>query len=149
MTTVIPSDIEAAGGDCVERYLSFLDAGQTESFAGILAMRKAPGLKTNASMVAAQNQSRGGGTLADQFKGNENLMEYRIQQARKHGYSPKPTDYYDSSRASFPGDPKAWTGSSQSLGDVRREIHRQGHGMAIGDDVSSRTQMLHPFHPRS
>lgn len=131
----IPADIEAAGPDVIEHYLSLIDSGQSASFAGIIAMRKTPGLKTDSAMVAAQNQERGGATLADQFRGNENLLQYRIQQARKNGYEPKATDFYNSSMARFPGDPRAFTGASQSIGDIKRDMARTGDGLAVGDRV--------------
>ncbi len=135
----IPADIESAGGHVIEYYLHLLDCGQSESMAGILAMRKAPGLRTEATQIAAQNQQRGGATLAEQFKGNENLLQYRIQQARKHGYSPKATDYYDATLVRpeiGPGDPRAWIGSTHSLSDVKREMSRSGDGLESGGKVA-------------
>jgi len=134
-TIEIPWDVEELGGSAIEFYLMMLDKGESPSMAALLATRRTPGLNTDTSRTAAENQSRGGTTLADQFKGNENLLQYRIQQARKHGYNPSASDYYDSTRARFPGDPRAFTGSKQSLDDVKRDMLRTGDGMAKGNST--------------
>jgi len=134
--TIIPSDIEDAGPNVVEYFLMLIDRGESPTMAEIFTMRQAPGIRTEASEIAAQNQARGGNSLGTQFRGNQNLLDYRIKQARKHGYNPSATDYYDCTVANFPGDPKAWTGAKQTKGDVRREIAKYGGGMVKGDDIT-------------
>jgi hypothetical protein len=135
-TAQIPSDILQLGAAAVDFYVDCLDRGQSESMAEILTMQQAPGLRTEASEIAARNQSRGGNTLADQFSGAENLLEYRVAQAKRQGYTPNATDYYDSSVARFPGDKRAWLSGKQSAGDVRRDIASHGGGMMKGGDVT-------------
>jgi hypothetical protein len=135
-TAQIPSDIIELGAAAIDFYVGLLDKGQSESMAEILTVRQAPGLRTEASESAARNQARGGSTLADQFRGAENLLEYRVAQAKKQGYTPNATDYYDSSVARFPGDKRAWLSGQQSAGDVKRDIASHGGGMMKGGDVT-------------
>ena len=135
-TIQIPSEVEDAGPDAAEFYQMLLERGESPVFAEILTMRQAPGIRTEASEVAAQNQARGGSSLGTQFSGNQHLLDYRIRQARRNGYNPSPSDYYDATKASFPGDPNAWMGAKQTQGDVRRSIERRGGGMIKGDDIT-------------
>lgn len=134
-TEIIPSDVISAGSDAIRMYSRMIRNGESPRLAEMLALRSAPRVNTDTSMVAQQNQARRGSTLADQFRFNENILEEKIRVAKKHGYSPRATDYYDATRARFPGDPRAFTGSSQTIGDIARDMERTGDGMASGDRV--------------
>jgi len=129
----IPEDVTLAGDQAVEAYRRMVASGESPQFAEMLALRAAPRVNTDTSMIAQQNQSRRGSTLADQFRGNENILAEKIKTARKHGYTPKSTDYYEATRARFPGDPRAFTGATQTIGDVARDMESSGDGLSRGD----------------
>ncbi len=52
--------------------------------------------------------TRGQGTLADQFKGDDENLDLLTATATQHGRRPNPNDVYKPALANFPGDPAAF-----------------------------------------
>lgn len=86
--------------------------------AEIFAIRQGPNLNTDTTFLA------GVGTLRDQF-GNENELNRVVKAARKQGYEPKASDYYDSGLANRCGDPLAFVPSSDPKSHIRRVCEQQ------------------------
>jgi hypothetical protein len=83
-------------------------------FADMLASHRAPASRTT------EDFTRGKGTLADQFKGNEGQLNYIVKQAQRKGYTPNIHDIYDGSLAQYIGDPAGFIPSgSDALSHVR------------------------------
>jgi hypothetical protein len=61
----------------------------------------------------------GKGTLADQFKGSEDQLEYLVAQAKRKGYNPNPNDVYTPALAQYPGDPAAFVPPSGGLNHIK------------------------------
>lgn len=119
MTTTIPSDVQRAGPACVKHYKQCLKNGCTPVFAEMLAMRSAPRSMTDDVFLADR------GTLNKQIKDKKSLGKV-IHAARKAGYNPKPTDYYDPGVARFPGDPEAFFNHGSGRGKLKEVFERRG-----------------------
>lgn len=132
----IPSDVQDAGPDAVKRYRKCIRNGESPRFAEMLALRAAPRAKTDETYLAQLNRERRGTTLADQFRGNEPMLEHRIAQAKRQGYTPKATDFYDSSLARFPGDKRAFLNNTNGISGLKRQMRESGEGFIQSHDLT-------------
>jgi hypothetical protein len=103
----------------------------------------------------------GKGNLDQQFK-NPKDLEHICGEAMKHGYKPKPSDFYNAALARFAGDPQAFLNHGQGVGHVKRTLEERGYVCpgGIADDgsmvkVQTRTPDEDPYqkpklklHPR-
>jgi len=102
------------------QYIAFRRAGQSHGMASIFATRRAPGAKTDREFFS------GMGTLADQFRGEEYVLEKMVKIAESHGRKPHYTDVYQPGIANFPGDPEAFVPASGGRGHVQRVCEKRG-----------------------
>ena len=128
-TIEIPDEIMLAGGDVLDRYKRMIRNGESPRFAEMCALRSAPRLDTDTSYIAKMNRERGGMTLAEQFRGNEPVLQHRIEQAKKEGFSPSASDFYEPLLARYPGDSRAWIGAAQGISEIRRRMAEAGEGV--------------------
>ena len=116
----IPRDVARAGQSAVKHYRTCIRRGSSPRLAELFALRQAPGLNTDATFLA------GRGTLQDQFKGDEIVLDQITKTAKRHGYNPNANDVYISSLAQFPGDPKAFVPPTNAKGHVRKVCEDRG-----------------------
>lgn len=86
----------------------------------MLVDRTPPGIETD-STYFARNTGR-----FDQLANRD--REYRIEQAKKHGYTPSDGDRYEPTLARFPGDPKAFisrTGGRAQMKKATEDLYRE------------------------
>lgn len=67
----------------------------------------------------------GVGTLADQFEGDEKMLETVVARARAKGYNPSYTDFYNSRLADDVGDPKAFIPATGGRHHVRQVLEER------------------------
>lgn len=84
-------------------------------------------MPTRFGTVTDRELFRNQGTLADQFAGAEDQLDYVVKTAQRHGYRPSYTDLYLPSLARFPGDPKAFVPASGGRGHIRSVCAERGH----------------------
>lgn len=92
-------------------------------------LQSPPGVKTDDTFLA------GVGNLDQQIKDPAQL-EHIVRQARKHGYNPKHTDFYNEALASFAGDPKAFLNHGQAKGHLKKTLEERGYRQDRDGDVS-------------
>lgn len=131
MTTIkIPYDIERAG--LTERYIELIEVhGNSPRMAEMLAMRQPPRCLTDDVIMA------GVGTLDQQIKDPQQLNAI-VTAARKKGYNPKPTDFYNQAVATEIGDPKAFINHGQGRSHVKKTLEERGMGGEGMVNVKSR-----------
>jgi hypothetical protein len=125
----IPDDI-VRYGDCKMKsgdqtimrfYLDRISAGMSPRFAETLAMQEAPGIGITTA-VFLQDQRRWGGSILDQYGGNELEVLGLKADLAKHGYKLKSDDQYIRTAAEFRGDPRAIVNETQSFSDLQKNI---------------------------
>lgn len=150
MKTMIPIDVREAGQACVKHYRKCLKNGCSPKFAEMLALRTAPRGMTDDVFLA------GRGTLNSQIRDKKSLGKV-VHAARKAGYNPKPTDYYDPGVARFPGDPEAFFNHGSGRGKLkgvleRRGVESDGSVNAVStkrrEPLSDPKKPVHRLHPR-
>jgi Fe2+ transport system protein FeoA len=67
----------------------------------------------------------GVGTLADQIA-DPMQLEHVVQNAMRHGYTPKSTDFYRADIAQFEGDPRAFFNHGHGRGEIRKRLAEMG-----------------------
>ncbi len=100
-------------------YVKMRRSGESHRLAEMLALRSGPQLSTDTSFLA------GVGTLRDQFDGNDAELNRVVKEAKKQGYTPKATDYYEPSLANRCGDPGAFIPHNEPKGHVRRLCNKR------------------------
>ena len=68
----------------------------------------------------------GVGTLAQQFKGDDEALQRVVQNAQAQGYTPSPNDFYCPGLAESVGDPKAFLRHGQGRGHVQQVLEERG-----------------------
>jgi len=101
-------------------YLESRRLGESHSIAEMLALRQLPGVSTDRELFA------GRGTLADQFKGEEHVLEQLSRKAAANGRKPQYTDLYEPSLAAYPGDPEAFIPASGGRSHIAEVCRRRG-----------------------
>lgn len=131
-TLDLPFSIASASPEVQQRYIELLDKGNSPLFAEMLALRCAPGARTDREYFADR------GKLGDQFV-SEKVCDFYVSEARKHGYEPNPNDVYDSAVARFPGDPRAFISPSGGRGQAADALEAQGYEVSnrLGDGLVS------------
>lgn len=117
--TTIPTEVRLAGPEVVKHYKKCLKKGCSESLAAMFALRQAPRGMTDDVFLA------GRGTLDNQIR-DKRALEKVVSEAKRRGYKPKPTDYYDPGVARFPGDPEAFFNHGSGRGKLKRVFERRG-----------------------
>lgn len=112
-------------------YQQCIADGQSPAMAEIFASQRAPGIETDSSLLA------GIGTLADQFDGAEDQLDYLVKQAKADGYTPKPSDYYCGSLATKAGDKNAWLNHDRGRSHVKQVCRQRGVGCQGAVKVAS------------
>ncbi len=97
-----------------EVYAAAIASGSSPAFADMLASRKAPEIGGGDTAYM-----KGRGTLATQFEGCEQQLDYLTKTAKRKGYNPGINDIYEASLASFPGDPAAFVPPSGGLNHIK------------------------------
>lgn len=123
--TAMPHDIATAHSAVQSHYLDLLRRGNSPMLAEMLALRRAPGAKTDREFLA------GRGTLADQI-GDSAQLQAIVAAAKRQGYTPGANDVYDPGLARRMGDPEAFIPAHDARGHVRRVCEARGwaaHGM--------------------
>ncbi len=82
--------------------------------ADMLATRQVPRSSTDRELFA------GYGSLADQFEGEESVLEKIVCESRKRGYNPNPNDLYMPRLAECPGDPLAFVPATGGMSHIRK-----------------------------
>jgi hypothetical protein len=146
----IPIDVQEAGPACVKHYKKCLKNGCAPKMAEMFALRAAPRSMTDDVFLA------GRGTLNQQIKDKVSLTNV-VRAARKNGYNPRITDYYDPGVARFPGDPEAFFNHGQGRGKLKQVFEQRGV-MSDGATNAVSTQAreplvdpkkpIHKLHPR-
>src|SRR5688572_13940910 len=85
----------------------------------VLASRQAPRAMTDDVYFG------GVGTLEDQIP-DPMQREHVIQNAIRHGYTPKPTDFYRGDIAKFEGDPRAFFNHGHGRGEIKKRMAEMG-----------------------
>lgn len=80
----------------------------------IIETRQFPGTMSDREFFA------GHGTLADQFKGEEKVLEKVVSEARRQGYNPNPNDVYVPRLAMSIGDPAAFVSPTGGRGQIKK-----------------------------
>lgn len=101
-------------------YESMRRKGQSHSIAEMCATRSAPRGMTDSVFFA------GVGTLADQFRGEEQVLDHMVKVATRKGRRPSPNDYYQPGLARFVGDPEAFIPASGGRGHVQAVCEKRG-----------------------
>ena len=127
----IPYDVQQAGPEAVAFYESCIARGESPRLAEMLALRAAPRCMTDSVFTA------GKGTLAQQFDGDEKVLEKTIKLAGKYGYKPNANDVYISQLAAFPGDPKAFVPSGDARGHIKKVCEERGWACEGGVKVKA------------
>lgn len=102
-------------------YQQAIANGCSPRLAEMLAERRAPRANTDREFFVDQRK------LADQF-GNDNVLHYYVNTARKHGGDPGQNDVYISQLARFPGDPEAFVPPSGGRTHIKRVLEQRGWG---------------------
>lgn len=97
-----------------EVYAAAIANGSSPAFADMLASRQAP-----QAGGGDTTYFKGRGTLAQQFEGVEDQLDYLTKTAKRKGYSPGVNDVYESALASFPGDPAAFVPPSGGVTHIK------------------------------
>ena len=87
----------------------------------------------------------GRGTLADQFEGQEHMLDSLVGAAKKHGHKPGVNDVYDSSLAAFHGDPEAFVPPTGGRGHVKRVCEKRGWASEGAVNVKGREPEADPL----
>jgi hypothetical protein len=98
-------------------------AGSSHAIALICATRQPPGAVTDREF------SRGIGTLAQQFDGEIPVLRQLVANARRNGYTPSDTDWYNPALVRpevGPGDPQAFIPHDGGRGHVKRVCRKNG-----------------------
>lgn len=98
-------------------------------FQDMLDSQSPPGCMTDDVFLS------GIGSLEDQIP-DERQRNELIKAARKRGYNPKPTDFYNSALADGRGDPAAFLNHGQGLGHVKRVAEERGIEVESGGGSS-------------
>jgi hypothetical protein len=101
-------------------YVEARRLGESHRIAEIVALRKVPASKTDVELF------RGRGTLADQFKGQEDTLSEMVTKATQNGRTPQYTDLYEPSIANYPGDPEAFIPASGGRGHIKAVCEKNG-----------------------
>lgn len=86
----------------------------------MLCNRSAPGGLTDNTFTAGQ------GTLADQFAGEEEMLNVVISNARKRGYEPNRNDIYLPTIGDGIGDPACFVPPGNARGHIKKYYERTG-----------------------
>lgn len=131
-TLDLPFAIADASREVQQRYIALIEKGNSPLFAEMLALRRAPGARTDREFFADR------GKLGDQFV-SEKVCDFYVNEARKNGYNPNPNDVYESSVARFPGDPRAFISPSGGRGQAADALEAQGFEVSnrLGDGLVS------------
>lgn len=101
-------------------YEEMRSRGESHNMAELLALRQFPGTMTDREFFEGQ------GTLADQFKGDEAMLNTIIERARSKGYNPNPNDVYVSALANDVGDPLAFVPPTGGRGHIQKVCEKRG-----------------------
>jgi hypothetical protein len=101
-------------------YESMRRKGESHSISEMCAMRSAPRGMTDSVFFA------GVGTLADQFLGDEAMLEKLVANATAKGHKPSANSYYCAPLANEPGDPLAFIPPSGGRGHVQAVCEQRG-----------------------
>lgn len=104
------------------RYEQARAQGSQHVWAEMFALRRSPGAKTNREFF------RGTPTLADQFRGDESMLEKLVEKAERLGRRPHYTDVYAPELCSQeigPGDPAAFVPASEGTSHVKRVCQKR------------------------
>lgn len=113
----IPQEVIARGAE--DAYRAAIQAGSTPRFAEMVALRQAPGVRTDATAFTGMVQDQFG----DNARGQAISRAYRAR-AEKAGVSTVGKRYFHT-LADSPGDPKAWVSSMHEVKQVeRRRVER-------------------------
>ncbi len=143
----VPRDVADRGAACVKLYKKCLKNGCSPRFAEMLALQQAPRGFTDDVFLAQR------GTLDQQIKDPEALRRI-TSNARKKGYAPKPTDYYDPGVARYPGDPEAFFNHGQGRGKLKEVLESRGVESEGAVTTKRREPLVEPkkrvhrLHPR-
>lgn len=131
-TLDLPFAIADASPEVQQRYVDLIEKGNSPLFAEMLALRLAPGARTDREYFADR------GKLGDQFV-SEKVCDFYVGEARKHGYNPNPNDVYDSAVARFAGDPRAFISPGGGRGQAADALEAQGFEVSnrLGDGLVS------------
>lgn len=97
------------------------DAEDAKRLAEILSTRTFPGTNTDRELFADY------GTLADQFEGEEQVLEKVISESRKRGYNPNPNDLYMPRLAECVGDPLAFVPATGGRSHIKKVAKLRDH----------------------
>lgn len=116
MPRTVIGRINAAGKYTSERESTAADAARLTE---MLETREVPRLMTDSVFFA------GVGTLADQFAGDEKMLETVVARAKAKGYNPSYTDFYNPRLADDVGDPKAFIPATGGRHHVRQVLEER------------------------
>ena len=93
---------------------------QQAALAEMLETHSPPRCMTDAVFLS------GIGTLAQQFAGDDDVLERTVKLTKKYGYKPNANDTYIPSIAAYPGDPAAFVPSSDARGHIKKVCESRG-----------------------
>lgn len=116
------------------------ERGESHMMAEMLANQKAPG-----SMGTDTTWAAGAGTLDQQIP-NKAQLEHTVKEAKRHGYTPNPNDYYMPTIARFIGDPLAFMSPHEAHSHTKKVLESQGRGSTnfVKVKAREREQPLEP-----
>ncbi len=115
--------------------------GSDNKFASMVALQRTPGAMTDDVFFS------GIPSLADQM-GSKKRLDALVASCKKAGFTPNPTDVYQSGLARFPNDPQAVVSRSQGRGYIRRLCEERGWACEGGVNVKHRQPEHDPLDPK-
>lgn len=128
-------------------YLECLRNGCAPRLAEMLALQQPPGCQTDREFTLGQ------GTLAQQFDGEEQVLEQLVAKSKRMGYTPDYTDVYTPTLVRpevGPGDPQAFVPAVNGRSHVKRVLERNnwsGYGMVNRKRVEVEPEPGPPIDP--
>lgn len=101
------------------QYLKMRMAGESDSMASMVALRKGPALSTDDTFFAGQ------GMLYDQF-GSQKALDRNLEASKRHGFVPDKNDVYFPNLARFKGDPEAYVSRAQGRSYIKKLLEKRG-----------------------
>ena len=85
------------------------------------------------------------GTLSKQYEGEEGYLNQIVSNAKSHGYSPNPHDFYMGNLARFPGDPEAFIPPTGGRGHLKKVLQKRGLPCSGAVEVAGREPIEDPW----
>lgn len=101
------------------QYLRMRMAGESDSLASMVALRKGPALSTDDTFFQGQ------GSLYDQF-GSQKALDRNLAASKRHGFVPDKNDVYFPNLARFKGDPEAYVSRAQGRSYIKKLLEKRG-----------------------